>query len=122
MPRTFKTRWFAKRASKAGIGDTDLCRAMAEVRKGQAEDLGGGVFKKRLNRNDHRGIILAKGGEYWIYQFIFPKQDKSDLERDELEDFRKLAKAYAALKVGQLKQLLEDKELVEICHENKDQT
>ena len=118
---TFKTRWFARKAGKIGIRDVDLCRAMEQVRKGQAEDLGGGVFKKRLNKNDHRGIILAKGGKYWIYAFVFSKQDKSDLDPDGLEDFRTLAKGYAALSGNQWKQLLDDKELVEICHENQDQ-
>lgn len=120
MPRTFKTRWFAKKAKKIGITDTDLCRAIEQVRKGQAEDLGGGVFKKRLNKDDHRSIILAKGGQYWIYEFIYPKQDKADLEENELKDFRKLAKVYGALKTSQLKQLLDDRELVEIRCENQD--
>ena len=121
MPRTFKTRWFTKRATKLGITDPDFCEAMAQVRNGQAEDLGGGVYKKRLNNNDHRGIVLAKGGEYWIYQFIFPKQDKADLKPNELKDFRMLAKGYGSLKKNQLKQLLDDEELVEICNENQDQ-
>ncbi|MGV7174838.1 type II toxin-antitoxin system RelE/ParE family toxin [Xanthomonas axonopodis pv. ricini] len=121
MPRTFKSRWFTKRASKLGITDADLCEAMAQVRNGQAEDLGGGVYKKRLSDNDQRGIVLAKGGEYWIYEFIFTKQDKSDLKPNELKDFRTLAKGYGSLKEAQLKQLLDDKDLVEICHENQDQ-
>lgn len=121
MPRTFKTRWFAKRAKKIGISDAELCRAIEQVQQGQAEDLGGGVFKKRLNKDDHRSIILAKGGQYWIYEFIYPKQDKADLKPDELKDFRKLAKGYEALKASQLKKLLDDEDLVEICHENQDQ-
>ncbi len=69
--RAFKTAWFAKAARKAGIGDDELCEAFSDVMRGQADDLGGGVFKKRLNRNAHRSIILAKGGRYWIYQYLF---------------------------------------------------
>ena len=60
--RTFKTAWLTKAALKARITDDELCEAIAEVLKGQADDLGGGAFKKRLNRNMHRRIILAKGG------------------------------------------------------------
>jgi hypothetical protein len=60
--RTFKTAWFARAARKAHIKDSELCEAIEEVMKGQAVDLGGGVFKKRLNRNQHRSIILARGG------------------------------------------------------------
>ena len=64
--RAFKTAWFSKEARKAGIGDAELCMALKQVALGQADDLGGGVFKKRLNDNMHRSIILAKGGRYWI--------------------------------------------------------
>ena len=47
--RIFKTSWFTKAAKKAGIRDSELCRAMSQVMVGKADDLGGGVFKKRLN-------------------------------------------------------------------------
>jgi hypothetical protein len=53
--RVFKTAWFAKAAKKARIGDPELCAAIREVQRGQADDLGGAVFKKRLDDNMHRG-------------------------------------------------------------------
>ena len=46
--RAFKTAWFAKEARKATISDAELCRAISQVMQGQADDLGGGVYKKRL--------------------------------------------------------------------------
>ena len=87
--------------------------------KGRADNLGGGVFKKRLNKNMHRSIILAKGGRYWIYEYLFAKKDRANIENDELEDFRTLAKSYATLSDKQIAQLLEDKDLTEICHGEK---
>ena len=60
--RVFKTAWFSKAASKASIKDDELCKAIQQMMKGQADDLGGGVFKKRLNKNMFRAIILAKEG------------------------------------------------------------
>lgn len=121
MSRTFKTSWFTKKAKKIGISDADLCKAVSQVRKGQAEDLGGGVFKKRLHNNEYRSIILARSGKYWIFNFIFSKQDKKSLDDDELEDFRTLAKAYGKVDEAQLSVLLKDKDLVEICRESKDE-
>jgi hypothetical protein len=121
IARTFKTRWFAKAARKARIADDELCEAIEEVRKGQAADLGGGVFKKRLNRNMHRSIILAKGGRYWIYEFLFAKKDRANIEEDDLEDFGTLAKTYAALSEKQLTQLLDGGSLTEICHDDEAQ-
>lgn len=117
--RTFKTAWFSKAARKARIRDDELCEAIQEVMKGQADDLGGGVFKKRLNKNMHRSIILAKGGRYWIYEYLFAKKDQANIENDELEDFRTLAKSYAILKDEQITKLLEDEDLTEICHGDK---
>lgn len=117
--RMFKTRWFFKAARKALIADDELCRAVEQVRKGQADDLGGGVFKKRLDKNRSRSIILAKGGQHWVYEFLFAKKDRDNIEDDELDAFRKLADGYAALHAGQLEQLLDDKDLTEICDDGQ---
>ena len=117
--RIFKTSRFAKDARKAHIGDTELCQTIAEVMKGQCDDLGGGVFKKRLDKNRHRSIVLAKGGKLWIYEYLFAKKDRDNIEDDELADFRKLAKAYQALTEPQMARLLKDRDLVEICRDEK---
>ena len=115
--RAFKTSWFAKMAKKASIKDSQLCEAIQQVIAGQAVDLGGGVFKKRPNDNKHRSIILAKGGCYWIYEYVFAKKDRDNNEDNELADFRKLAKLYSELSNSQITQLVKDKSLIEICHE-----
>jgi hypothetical protein len=67
LERVFKTAWFAKAARKAHIEDVELCSAMKQVMQRQADDLGGGVFKKRLGRNHYRSIIVAKGARFWVY-------------------------------------------------------
>ena len=60
----FKTAWFSKAARKAFISDPELCAAIAEVMLGQADDLGGGVYKKRLSKNNYRSIVLARVGRF----------------------------------------------------------
>ena len=117
--RIFKTSWFTKAAKKAGIKDADLCKAIDQVIKGQAIDLGGGVYKKRLNENRHRSIILAKGEFYWIYEFLFAKKDQDNIDDQELAQFRTLSDIYAKLSVEQIEDLLQRKSLVEICYETK---
>ena len=69
LPRAFKTAWFNKAAKKALIRDEELCEAIHEVLLGQADDLGGGVFKKRLKDNRYRSLILAKCDDYWVYEY-----------------------------------------------------
>jgi hypothetical protein len=120
IPRGFsKTAWFAKAARKAHIDDDELCEAIREVLAGQCDDLGGGVFKKRLNRNMHRGILLSKNGLHWIYAYIFAKKDRDSIDDAELAGFRKLAKEYGQLTAKQLSKLLDDNALMEICEETK---
>lgn len=86
---------------------------------GQADDLGGGVFKKRLNDNRHRSIILAKSGRFWVYEYVFAKQDRANIDDKELTQFRKLAKAYAELTDRQIERLVSAGDFLEICHDQK---
>ena len=117
--RVFKTRWFSRAAKKALIKDAHLCDAIAEVMKGQADDLGGGVYKKRLNKNMHRSIVLARARTFWIYTFLFAKKDRQNIESDELDAFRDLADAYAAKSDEDFSKELAAKELMEICLEQE---
>jgi len=79
----------------------------------------GGVYKKRLNQNRDRAIILVKGGEHWFYTFLYAKQDMANIDNRELAGFRELAKHYAALSDEKITALIKSKELVEICHDCK---
>lgn len=115
--RAFKSAGFSKAARKAGITDKALCKAIAQVMAGQADDLGGGVFKKRLHDNDYRSIVLAKGRDYWVYEYLFAKKDRANIDEAELTGFRQLAKAYAGLTTVQVEALLADKDWIEICRE-----
>ena len=116
LSRVFRTAWFSKASRKAGISDDHLCVAIAQVMRGQADDLGGGVFKKRLNDNRHRSIILARGRWYWIYEYLFVKQDRDNIDADELEAFRALAKNYAELSEAEVSDLVKQRFFVEICN------
>jgi hypothetical protein len=116
--RVFKTAWFAKEARKAKIPDDELCRAMKQVMLGQADELGSGVFKKRLNDNMHRSIVIAKADHHWIYVYLYAKKDRENIAPDELAGFKKLAKDYASAGTAKIAALLKDEELLEICHDH----
>ncbi|EDO1447762.1 type II toxin-antitoxin system RelE/ParE family toxin [Salmonella enterica subsp. enterica serovar Enteritidis] len=89
--RTFKTRWFNREAKPHTIKDDELSEAINAVLQGKADNLGGGVYKKRLNQNRYR----------------------------ELAGFRELAKHYACLTEDQITALINNKELVEVRHVSK---
>jgi len=113
--RVFKTSWFSKTAKKAHLAEHELCSAIRQVMLGQADDLGGGIFKKRLGKNLYRSIILARGGRYWVYEYLFAKNDRANITDDELAEFRKLAAAYATLTAQQVAQLIQNNSWMEIC-------
>ena len=115
LSRVFKTAWFTRAAKKARIGDAELCTAIEQLTTGRGDDLGGGVFKKRLNDNMHRAIVLAKGGHYFVYAYLFAKKDRSNILPDELLEFRKLAAAYARITVQEVNIGLRNGDLLEIC-------
>ncbi|HUB17035.1 MAG TPA: type II toxin-antitoxin system RelE/ParE family toxin [Acidobacteriaceae bacterium] len=117
--RTFRTAWFTRAARKAHISDEELCTAILQVIAGQADDLGGGVFKKRLRKNQYRSIILTRTRHFWVYEYLFAKQDRANIEDDELVEFRKLARAYAGLTTHQVSQLLRNEDWMEICNDNQ---
>ena len=115
--RVFKTAWFAKAAKKARISDKALSKAIDQVALGQADDLGGCVFKKRLNDNMHRSIVLAKAGEFWVFAYLFAKKDRANID-DELLAFRKLADLYRGKAKADLEAELEIGALLETDHGN----
>ena len=67
----------------------------------------------------HRSIILAKGGQYWICGYLFAKKDRPNIEDHELEDSRVLDRSYALLSEEQIVRLLEENDLLEICHDEQ---
>jgi hypothetical protein len=97
--RVFKTAWFSKAAKKARIADSELCSAIRQVMAGQADDLGGGVFKKRLAKNLYRSIVVAKGGRYWVYAFLFAKKDRANIEDKDLANLRSFAAIFAGCRL-----------------------
>ncbi len=115
--RAFKTAWFGKAARKAKIRDSALRAAILEMSRGQADDLGGGVLKKRLNDNQHRSIILAKGGRHWVFAYLFAKKDRANIEPDELASFKKLAQAYGQMTEAELDRALHAGDLQELFDE-----
>jgi len=119
--RIFKTAWFARAARKARIPDTVLVKAVREVKQGRADDLGGGVFKKRLADNRYRSILIAKGGAFWVYVYLFAKQDRANIDDDELAAFRELAALYRQKSNAELASELKAGALMEIGNDDEEE-
>ncbi len=115
--RVFKTKWFNKAAKAAGISDAELHNAARQLMQELGDDLGGNVWKKRLDQNRKRGIVLNRAGRCWFFVFLFAKSDRDNIDAPELAAFRKLASDFGRCAGADLDRLVELKELVEICHD-----
>jgi hypothetical protein len=112
--RVFKTAWFAKAARKERIPESEIRATVRDILRGQADDLGGGVFKKRLHRNMHRAIVVAKGRRFWIFAYLFAKQDRANIDDAELAAFKKLAALYSRKTEADVEREVAVGELVEV--------
>ncbi len=72
------------------------------------------MYKKRLSNNQVRSILLARGGERWVYAYLFAKQDRANIDDAELRAFRKLAALYGAKTDAEIEAELAAGELMEI--------
>jgi hypothetical protein len=117
--RIFKTKGFARSAKRDGITDLELCRAAKDLQQGKGDDLGGNVWKKRLNQNRSRAIVATKPGAYWVFTYVFSKNDKENIDADELDAFKKLAKDFESMGVAGLEKLALVGAILEICNDGE---
>ena len=102
--RIFKTKTFARFARAAGIGDAALRKAVEGAERGLVDaELGGGVIKQRIAREGggksggFRTIVLFRSGERAIFVHGFAKNERDNIDEDELRAFKMLAGANVGL-------------------------
>ena len=126
MKRVFKTRHFSRWMRKTELTDGALCAAVAEMAHGLIDaDLGGGVVKKRVGlagrgkRSGARTLVATNRGDRWFFVYGFAKNDRANIEDDELEVLQGIAEQLLVLTDLQLDAAVEDSSLKEICHDSK---
>ena len=94
----YKTRWFDRWARKQDLSTRALCEAVREMQAGLYEaDLGGGLLKKRIARpgqgksGGFRTLVATNRGGKWFFVFGFPKNVRSNIDKDEEDSLKKLA-------------------------------
>jgi hypothetical protein len=117
----YKTRWFNRWAHKQGLDDLSLCAAVREMTAGLYDaDLGGGLVKKRIARSGQgksggfRTLIATNKGNRWVFVYGFPKNERSNIDKNEEEALKKLATELLSLTSKALEQAKDDNELMEV--------
>lgn len=124
----FKTRWFDRWARKQGLTTPGLCAAVREMTEGLYDaDLGGGLFKKRLARpgqgksGGFRTLVATNKGTRWVFVYGFPKNARSNIDRDEEEALKKLAVYLLSLSAQALGKAQRAGELIEVDCDAQDE-
>ncbi|MFZ6819308.1 type II toxin-antitoxin system RelE/ParE family toxin [Undibacterium sp. Ji22W] len=119
--RIFKTRWFARWASKEGMSDQALIDAVAELDQGLIDaNLGGNVVKKRVGiagRGKSAGLrtILAfKFKDMAFFLYGFAKNQQDNIDDKELKALKLLARHLLAYDANALEVAKSEQELVEV--------
>lgn len=86
--RIFKNKWFAKFASKEGISDEKLIKAVEDAEAGNIDaDYGGDVIKQRIARpgkgksGGYRSIILYRKENRAFFVYGFAKSVTDNIDR-----------------------------------------
>lgn len=124
----YKTRWFDRWARKQGVGSLALCAAVREMTDGLYEaDLGGGLLKKRIARagqgksGGFRTLVATDKGSRWIFVYGFPKNARSNIDKDEEEALKTLAAHLLSLTATGLGTAQSAGELMEVACDAKNE-
>ena len=121
--RVFKNKWFSRWARKENIADRVLLDAAQEIAAGRVEaDLGGCLFKKRLQRTGtgKRGSYRVLVGyrkpdtDRIIFLYAFAKNDKASLSANEQTALYLVAESFVSATDHQIQMLVEEGTLREV--------
>lgn len=108
------TKWFKKWARKSNLSDENLLESIENLEKGlSAADLGGNIYKVRVQRpgkgksSGFRTIVVYKVEEKAIFLYGFGKNEKSNIDKQELHYFKKLGRDLLALNSEQVSNSIE---------------
>ena len=102
---------------KAGLTDAALCAAVEEMSQGLVDaDLGGDIVKKRVALPGGASTIVAtKMAGRWFFLYGFSKNQRSNIDKDELRVLQEVARELLGFDDRQLAIALAAGEIVEIC-------
>jgi hypothetical protein len=125
--RVFKTKWFMRFARRTGVSDDSLCEAVRRAEQGLVDaDLGGGIIKQRIARpgqgrsGGYRALIAYRSNARAVFFYGFAKNERENVDEDELRTARDIAGAWLAAGTSQLAKAIADRLIQEVeCDDDK---
>lgn len=125
--RVFKTRWFVRFARGERIEDESLSEAISRAARGLVDaDLGCGLVKQRVARRGrgrsggYRMILAHREKDRAVFLYGFAKSERENIEPDEMESLRLVARDWLAASPQRIAAALEDGTIQEVRHDEKD--
>ena len=122
----FKTKLFQDWQKKEDLSDKSLCAAVDEMSRDLIDaNLGGGLVKKRVARpgagksSGFRTLLATNKNDKWFFVYGFAKNERDNIENQEMMALKRLAAALLGMDANAIDKLLADKELKEICKNEK---
>ncbi|MEA3341520.1 MAG: type II toxin-antitoxin system RelE/ParE family toxin [Chloroflexota bacterium] len=119
--KRLSTKWFKKWSKKVKLSNQNLLDVINALEAGlSTADLGHHLFKVRVKRehggksSGFRTIILFKADDRAIFLFGFGKNEKENIDKNELQYFKKLGDDLLSLNSKQLKKAISQKILFEL--------
>jgi hypothetical protein len=122
--RVYKVKGFARFQRRERLPDAALAKAVAGVEGGLVDaDLGGGLVKQRIARagqgksGGFRTVIAYRRGDRAIFLLRFAKNERDNIDDDELDELKGLGRSFLALRKDQIDALVEEAELMEVAYD-----
>jgi hypothetical protein len=125
--RVYKIKGFARFQRRERITDKSLAEAVLGAEQGLVDaDLGGGLIKQRVARpgqgksGGFRTLIAYRRGERAVLLFGFAKNERANIDDDELDEWRRVGRTYLELDDKGVKAAIAANELIEVSHDETD--
>lgn len=122
------TKEFGRFAQKERIADAKLCEAVERAGKGLIDaDLARGLIKQRIARQGqgrsggYRTLTAFRAKERAVFVYGFPKNERDNIDADELEYWQRVARCFLQMVDVQLATLVEKDELEEVNWHDENQ-
>jgi hypothetical protein len=121
MVRIYKLKAFERFQRRERITDRALAKAVQSAEQGLVgANLGGGLIKQRVARpgqgksGGYRTVIAYRHGDRAVFLYGFAKNERANLDGDELGGWQRVGRDYLGLDDDELKAAVAASELAEV--------
>jgi hypothetical protein len=124
--RIFATKWFGRFARIEKIETARLRETIDRAERGSVDaELGGNLIKQRVARHGQgrsggfRTLIAYHTKTRSVFLYGFSKSERENIEADDLQDLKKLARRFLTMNDDELGKALTENELIEVTRDDE---